>query len=101
QIFEIVGLSAEVVQTCFAGTPSPVGGLGWSELGEDALARHAESSFADTVGAGADDGDGAASTGRPAPRAGADGDRAAKIQAAREAKAARQADGDGDGEAES
>ena len=31
QIFEIVGLAPEVVGTSFAGTPSPVGGLGWDE----------------------------------------------------------------------
>jgi glutamate synthase domain-containing protein 2/glutamate synthase domain-containing protein 1/glutamate synthase domain-containing protein 3 len=89
QIFEIVGLAAEVVQTSFAGTPSPVGGLGWRALGEDALARHAESGLADAVGVAAN-GDGAASS-----------DREAKLQAAREAKAARQANGDGGGEAES
>jgi glutamate synthase (ferredoxin) len=41
QIFEIVGLGPEVVDVCFAGTPSVVGGIGWEELGRDALARHA------------------------------------------------------------
>jgi len=41
QIFEVVGLAPEVVQLCFAGTPSVVGGLGWTALGEDALANHA------------------------------------------------------------
>ncbi len=40
QIFEIVGLGPEVVDVCFAGTPSVVGGIGWRELGEDVLARH-------------------------------------------------------------
>ena len=38
-IFEAVGLSAEVIETCFPGTPSPVGGAGFAELGADALAR--------------------------------------------------------------
>jgi glutamate synthase (ferredoxin) len=98
QIFEIVGLAAEVVETCFAGTPSPVGGLGWTELGEDVLARHAEAGYAEPAPAAAGDGDGAPSGdggARPAPR---DGDRAAKIQAAREAKAARRAGGDGEAE---
>ncbi|CAA9224523.1 MAG: Glutamate synthase [NADPH] large chain [uncultured Acidimicrobiales bacterium] len=40
QIFEIVGLGAEVVDLCFTGTPSVVGGIGWEALGEDALSRH-------------------------------------------------------------
>jgi len=39
QIFEAVGLDAEVVETCFDGTASPLGGLGFDELGEDVLAR--------------------------------------------------------------
>ncbi|CAN5859835.1 glutamate synthase large subunit [soil metagenome] len=40
QIFEIVGLGAEVVDLCFAGTVSTVGGIGWDALGEDVLTRH-------------------------------------------------------------
>jgi glutamate synthase domain-containing protein 2/glutamate synthase domain-containing protein 1/glutamate synthase domain-containing protein 3 len=42
QIFEVVGLGPEVVEQCFAGTPSVTGGLGWTALGEDALANHAQ-----------------------------------------------------------
>ncbi len=42
QIFEIVGLGSEVVDTCFAGTRSTVGGIGWDALGADVLARHAQ-----------------------------------------------------------
>ncbi|MDP9071945.1 MAG: glutamate synthase large subunit, partial [Actinomycetota bacterium] len=42
QIFEIVGLGPEVVDVCFAGTPSVVGGIGWRALGEDVLTRHAD-----------------------------------------------------------
>ncbi|MGH9156998.1 MAG: glutamate synthase large subunit [Acidimicrobiales bacterium] len=45
QIFEVVGLGAEVVEQCFAGTPSVVGGLGWRALGEDALANHAQAAW--------------------------------------------------------
>jgi glutamate synthase (ferredoxin) len=41
QIFEAVGLDAEVIGICFAGTASPLGGIGFDELGEDVLARHA------------------------------------------------------------
>ena len=40
QVFEVIGLGAEVVEMCFAGTPSIVGGIGWQALGEDVLARH-------------------------------------------------------------
>ncbi|MBO0730492.1 MAG: glutamate synthase large subunit, partial [Acidimicrobiaceae bacterium] len=40
QIFEVVGLARPVVELCFAGMPSPVGGLGWAELGADVLAWH-------------------------------------------------------------
>jgi glutamate synthase domain-containing protein 2/glutamate synthase domain-containing protein 1/glutamate synthase domain-containing protein 3 len=39
QIFEAVGLDGEVIGICFAGTASPLGGLGFDELGEDVLAR--------------------------------------------------------------
>ena len=42
QIFEVMGLGAEVVDVCFRGTPSIVGGVGWEALGEDVLARHAD-----------------------------------------------------------
>jgi glutamate synthase domain-containing protein 2/glutamate synthase domain-containing protein 1/glutamate synthase domain-containing protein 3 len=41
QIFEIIGLASEVVDVCFAGTTSTVGGIGWAALGEDVLVRHA------------------------------------------------------------
>ncbi len=42
QIFEVMGLGPEVVDLCFAGTPSVVGGVGWAELGDDVLNRHGE-----------------------------------------------------------
>jgi glutamate synthase (ferredoxin) len=41
QIFDAVGLAQAVVDRCFRGTVSPVGGLGFAELGEDVLHRHA------------------------------------------------------------
>ncbi|MBV8559892.1 MAG: glutamate synthase large subunit, partial [Acidimicrobiia bacterium] len=47
QIFEAIGLGHEVVDTCFTGTPSVIGGIGWQELGEDALKRHAEGRLVD------------------------------------------------------
>ncbi|HEV3463590.1 MAG TPA: glutamate synthase central domain-containing protein, partial [Actinomycetota bacterium] len=40
QIFEAVGLDDEVVDLCFAGTPSPLGGIGLDDLATDALERH-------------------------------------------------------------
>jgi glutamate synthase (ferredoxin) len=42
QIFEIIGLDASVVDFGFAGTPSPVGGTTFDDLGEQVLALHAE-----------------------------------------------------------
>ena len=41
QIFEIIGLDAGVVDTCFSGAPSPVGGATFLDLGQELLARHA------------------------------------------------------------
>jgi glutamate synthase domain-containing protein 2/glutamate synthase domain-containing protein 1/glutamate synthase domain-containing protein 3 len=45
QIFEVVGLGPAVVDVSLKGTPSVVGGIGWEELGKDALARHAEAAI--------------------------------------------------------
>ena len=41
QIFESLGLNAEVVERCFAGTPCKVGGVGFDKIAHDMLARHA------------------------------------------------------------
>ena len=41
QIFEAVGLSQELVDRYFTGTPSRIGGIGAHQLAIDALARHA------------------------------------------------------------
>ncbi|HYT27363.1 MAG TPA: glutamate synthase-related protein, partial [Actinomycetota bacterium] len=40
QIFEVLGLDAEVVDACFAGTASPLGGVGFDDLAADVLTRH-------------------------------------------------------------
>ncbi|HWN17306.1 MAG TPA: glutamate synthase large subunit [Gemmatimonadales bacterium] len=40
QIFEALGLGNEVIASCFAGTASPLGGIGFEEMAEDVLARH-------------------------------------------------------------
>ncbi|GLI65807.1 hypothetical protein VaNZ11_009430 [Volvox africanus] len=41
QIFEALGLAPEVVDVCFRGTPTRIGGSGWGQLGRDALILHA------------------------------------------------------------
>ncbi len=51
QIFEAVGLAPEVIDLCFAETPSPVGGAGFEQIGAETLALHA-AAFADTYSAG-------------------------------------------------
>ena len=48
QIFEALGLDAEIVDRCLRGTPSTVGGLGFDALGGEALSRHA-AAFADEL----------------------------------------------------
>jgi glutamate synthase (ferredoxin) len=40
QIFEVLGLADEVVDRCFAGTPSRIGGVGFDEIGADLVALH-------------------------------------------------------------
>jgi glutamate synthase domain-containing protein 2/glutamate synthase domain-containing protein 1/glutamate synthase domain-containing protein 3 len=40
QIFEAIGLGPDVVDCCFSGMPTVIGGLGWDDLGADAIARH-------------------------------------------------------------
>ncbi|HEX6617944.1 MAG TPA: glutamate synthase-related protein, partial [Gemmatimonadales bacterium] len=40
QIFEVLGLGHEVIDTCFEGTASPIGGIGFEEIAEDVLERH-------------------------------------------------------------
>ena len=40
QIFEALGLGAEVIDSCFTGTVSAIGGIGFAEIAEDVLARH-------------------------------------------------------------
>jgi glutamate synthase (NADPH/NADH) large chain len=42
QIFEAIGLGDEVVQTCFAGTTSRLGGVGFDVLAAEVARRHAQ-----------------------------------------------------------
>jgi len=41
QIFEAIGLSGEVIETCFTGTVSRIGGVGFDLLAKDVLTLHA------------------------------------------------------------
>ena len=41
QIFEAVGIGPEVMAKCFKGSPSQVGGIGFVEIAEESLVRHA------------------------------------------------------------
>jgi glutamate synthase (NADPH/NADH) large chain len=49
QIFEAIGLGKEVVDECFAGTVSRLGGVGYDVLAEEALAHHRRAYPADEV----------------------------------------------------
>ncbi len=40
QLFEAVGLGEEVIASCFAGTSSPLGGIGFDELAAEVARRH-------------------------------------------------------------
>ncbi|MBV9930088.1 MAG: glutamate synthase large subunit [Alphaproteobacteria bacterium] len=40
QIFDAVGIAAEVVDRCFTGTASPLGGIGLAEIAEETARRH-------------------------------------------------------------
>ncbi|HEX2240640.1 MAG TPA: glutamate synthase large subunit, partial [Actinomycetota bacterium] len=40
QIIEAIGLAPEVIETCFAGLASPLGGLSLDQLAADAIQRH-------------------------------------------------------------
>ena len=49
QIFEAVGLGAEVIDTCFTGTTSRLGGVGFDVLAEEVLTRHRRAFPADGI----------------------------------------------------
>ena len=56
QIFEALGLGRKVVEECFLGTPSPIGGIEYLQIAEETLRRHARAfpapESADPVNAG-------------------------------------------------
>uniref|UniRef100_UPI0005BA1793 glutamate synthase large subunit n=1 Tax=Geminisphaera colitermitum TaxID=1148786 RepID=UPI0005BA1793 len=41
QIFEALGIARPVIDECFTGTPSPIGGIGYEQIAEETLRRHA------------------------------------------------------------
>ncbi len=42
QIFEALGLSPELIDECFPGTPSRIGGITYEQVAEEALTRHGQ-----------------------------------------------------------
>ncbi|HTJ79785.1 MAG TPA: glutamate synthase large subunit [Rariglobus sp.] len=42
QIFEALGISHKVIDECFTGTPTPIGGIDYVQIAEEALRRHAK-----------------------------------------------------------
>ncbi len=40
QMFEAIGLGHKVVEECFSGTPSPIGGIGYRQIADEVLRRH-------------------------------------------------------------
>jgi glutamate synthase (NADPH/NADH) large chain len=40
QVFEAVGLNREVMERCFPGTESRIGGIGFDEIADEAIVRH-------------------------------------------------------------
>ncbi len=40
QMFEAIGISQDVIDECFVGTPSPIGGIGYELIAEETIARH-------------------------------------------------------------
>src|SRR5205085_2167817 len=42
QIFEAIGVGPDVLEKCFAGTPSQIGGVGFVDIARESLARHTQ-----------------------------------------------------------
>jgi len=50
QIFEAVGLSRELIDTCFCGTVSRIGGIGLDEIAHETILRYLRTFDSDTTG---------------------------------------------------
>jgi len=48
QIFEALGIGRKVIDDCFFGTPSPIGGIEYKQIAEEVLARHGKA-FESTI----------------------------------------------------
>lgn len=48
QIFEAVGIGSEVMNSCFTGAPSRIGGIGFEEIAEESVIRH-NAAYADLL----------------------------------------------------
>ncbi|MFA6961391.1 MAG: glutamate synthase large subunit [Opitutaceae bacterium] len=55
QMFEAIGISHKVIEENFTGTPSPIGGIGYAQMAEEALCRHAKAFAIPAEGATAAD----------------------------------------------
>jgi len=53
QMFDAIGLGGEVIDRCFAGTVSPLGGLSFREIFEDVVVRHRRAYSTDASAASA------------------------------------------------
>jgi glutamate synthase (ferredoxin) len=40
QVFEAIGLSQSLIDECFYGTPSPIGGIGYLQIAQEIIRRH-------------------------------------------------------------
>jgi glutamate synthase (NADPH/NADH) large chain/glutamate synthase (ferredoxin) len=40
QVFEAIGIGNKVIEDCFRGMPSPIGGIGYKQIADEAVARH-------------------------------------------------------------
>ena len=49
QIFEVLGISDDVVQRCFTGTTSRIGGIGFRDIAGDAIERHTQAYSAEKL----------------------------------------------------
>ena len=57
QIFQAIGLNSRVIDTCFTGTPSPLGGIGFAEIATEVLHFHTKAFGADSSDALEESGD--------------------------------------------
>ncbi|MBW0001399.1 MAG: glutamate synthase large subunit, partial [Verrucomicrobia bacterium] len=48
EIFEAIGIGSELIEKCFAGTPSKIEGIGFQEIAQEVLTRH-QQAFASAV----------------------------------------------------